>query len=169
MKKTWDTIEKILSLIQVFLGIIIVYININIRYQQLDWIMQSPEYSWSDVSWVGFFKTVQFMLIVGLLFIVGGILLFLSKRTGWISSVAVWITFGFTCLNLLTFNDVTITTLYQNNSDYWIFGSFFSITIISLVILVLKPLRTKYTVDEKTCAYVGGILLFFLANKLLAG
>jgi hypothetical protein len=166
MTKPWKITISTVGAIQIIFGIIIIYFNVKLILHVLELIKDFNDLD-REITGFDVFKRYQFMLVVGLLFIIAGILLILSKKIGWVTSLSVWITFAFSFVSLLFFKDVTTTVLYENNSEYWFYGCMIVVIVASVTILLLKPIREHYRVTSKSWLYVGGILVCFLLHKIL--
>ena len=140
MTKPWKITISIVGVIQIIFGILIIYFNVKLILHVLELI---GDFNDLDREITGFdvFNRYQFMLVVGFMFIIAGLLLILSKNIGWVTSLSVWITFVFSLVSLVTFNDLTTTVLIKNNSDYWFYACMIAIIIASVSLLLLKPIR----------------------------
>lgn len=147
------------------MGILMIYVQTSVWNNQLDKIMEKPDFEKYDVSWSEFFIIHQFILIISLLFIIAGFLLFRYKKAGWYTSIAAWLTFGITSLVILK----PSSTWTMSKSGYWAFGIVSVVTIAVVIILLTKSVREKYSVNKKSWVYLCLILLFFLLNKQLFG
>lgn len=166
MTKPWKITISIVGAIQIIFGILIIYFNVKLILHVLELIKDFNDLD-REITGFDVFNRYQFMLLVGLLFIIAGILLILSKKIGWVTSVSAWITFAFSIASLLRFNDVTTTVLYENNSEYWFYGCMIVVIVASLTILLLKPIREHYLVNSKSWLYAGWVVLSLFLHKLL--
>jgi len=158
---------KITSLIQIVFGILIIYINLKFFKYSLNIVMEYSGLTWNKISMFKLLADYQFMILVGLAFIVSGILMLLSKGLGWAIGIAAWIILVVLGLTLIIFNDVTTTIMYTDNFQYWIFGLMMMVCFVCISILISKPLREKFQIGRKHWFYLGMTLLFFFFNNIL--
>jgi hypothetical protein len=122
-------------------------------------------FEFKEISIIKIIISIQFNILLGLLFIISGILLLLSKRFGWIFSLASWAVLILLAIDLYTYNDVTVTFLNETKSFFWQATLIILIAFSAIILLNLKYFRDKYA-NKKAYNYTILIVSFFILNKL---
>ena len=78
MHKTYNTIEKIISIVSVLLGIFILWMSIHLLLHKLDIVVRSNNNSYSGLSryYYSYLRDFHLVLLLAILGVISGILLF---------------------------------------------------------------------------------------------
>ncbi len=164
MSKNWRETEILIGVLISLLGIFIIwgvyiYTSTYINYFRS---LPNPYYGGNSLAfWSNLLTDQRLEMTLGLSSIIGGILLILSKKTGWF---AVMITnFYF----LTTF--ITGLAQSQQPSDF----TWFVVTIIGCIGLLIalaltsNPFRKKFQIKGKDLLMIIGILMLLFADRYL--
>lgn len=154
MKKTYSIIEKVTSIVLVLSGIFILWLSFDLLFDKLDIVVRSNDNSYYGLShyYYGYFRDFHLVVIFSLLSIVSGILLFKSKKNGWLLSAIVFIGFP---ISILLRNWLNPESDFHNpgNSTIIAIGT----TVLLLFVGVLhfaKPFRKKYNFNSIDVFYI---------------
>lgn len=168
MKTDWEIFEKIISSIQVLLGITIVSVLFWSLYIRIGLILEHSDYTWENVSVLKLIKNHHFFTLLGLMGIFGGINWFKFKTHGWLLSFLFWFLLGFSTSIILWKLKQQEPNVIRADEEYLIY---YSILLISFFLAILLGLRTfwiKYNPTKKTIIIFGLILLTFVIDKIIA-
>ena len=167
MQTDWEIFEKIISVIQILLGITIVSVliwSVNLSVNQF---LDHSDYTWKDISILKLIKNHHFFTLLGLIGITGGIGWFKYKTFGWLLSFIFWFLLGFsTILITLKFKQEEPNVI-RANEEYWIYYSTIFVSFFLAILLVLKTFWNKYNPTKKSLIIFGMILLAFVIDKIV--
>lgn len=167
MKTDWEIFEKIVSVIQILLGITIISVliwSVNISISQ---IFEHSDYTWKDISILKLIKNNHFFTLLGLMGIIGGIGWFKYKTNGWLLSFMFWFLLGLsTTLVALKFK-LQEPNVMRANEEYLIYYSTIFVSFFLAILLVLKTFWNKYNPTKKSSIIFGIILLTFIIDKII--
>ncbi|WP_159021503.1 hypothetical protein [Formosa sp. L2A11] len=154
MRKTYNIIEKTISIVLIVSGIFILWLSLDLLLDKLDIVVRSNDNSYSGLShyYYGYFRDFHLVVIFALLSIISGILLLKSKKNGWLLSAIVFIGFP---ISILLRNWLNPESDFHNpgNSTVIAIGT----TILLLLVGVLhfaKPFKKKYNVNSKDILFI---------------
>jgi len=167
MKTDWEIFEKIISVIQILLGITIISgivwsVNIN-----LNQIFEHFDYSWRDVSVLKLIKNNYYSTLLGLMGIIGGIKWFKYKTSGWILSFMFWFLLGFSTALITWKFKQQEPNVFRANEEYWVYYSTIFISFFLAILLGLKTFWKKYKPKKQSLIIFGVILLTFVIDLIV--
>ena len=156
MPRNYIILEKVIAIILSSWGIISLYFLVNrLKFFFDIGIVQR-------ISLFNLFVTYHLIILLPLMFILGGFLLLFSKKVGWLITLIALL------LNIL-FNFIPAgkgKSLFIGNLTLIIFSSVITILFILIIyFLMLPPFRIKYTPSKKTWWVIGSITFLILLDK----
>ncbi len=154
MNKTYNVIEKVISVILVLFGIFILWLSLDLLLDKLDIVVRSNDNSYSGLShyYYGYLRDFHLVVIFALLSIISGILLLKSKKNGWLLSVIVFIGFP---ISILLRNWLNPESDFHNPGNSTIIT--IGVTVLVLFVGVLhfaKPFKIRYRVNSTDVFYI---------------
>jgi hypothetical protein len=163
MTERFKIAEKLIAAFLIIWGLFLAY---SVGYY-LFYIFKSP-YSTLNLyyrfSWAKTIKNFHIAVLLLLACIIGGVLLIINKKPAWAIAVICLL------LNAILFfipQYKTDKIFGPHTNTFWLNeGLLLIIWVASLYTLLLKPLRVKYGVNNRTYIIVGVITLLFVADKV---
>jgi len=161
MKKGWLILEKAFASIQLLFSILFSYLTYDAIMEEqkfmadenefIDGVKQLPRF---HISFHG--HHIAYLLV--LLFFLGGILLLFNKKTGWLISFSIWLSFFFFLIIFIIFKALPV------GSDRIQAACVFLFVIAMTVFLAMKPILTKYQIHTKHWMGVASITILLLTD-----
>lgn len=164
MKTDWEIFEKIISVLQILLGITIISVliwSVNISTNQ---ILEHSDYTWKDVSVLKLIKNHHFFTLLGLIGIIGGIKWFKYKTYGWLLSFLFWFLLGFSTTLIAWKLKQQEPSVVRADEEYWIYYSTIFVSFFLTILLGLKMFWIKYNPKKKSLIIFGLLLLVFVID-----
>lgn len=130
MPKKFAYAEKLIALFQIAFGLICLYALIYGLYVFIDFARINNRISFKEISIYEIFKNYHLEIILNMVFILGGLLLFLQKKLGWhLTLIATILGLIFSLINIYKF-----IFIFQNSekNKTAIILMIFSLIIISV-------------------------------------
>ncbi len=135
MTKSWNSIEKIIASLQIIFGLLIICLVFYYNIVSINFILNSSNLSWEDLSFYKIFKKFFSAIINPSLFLISGFLLFKSNIKGWVIGLSMWLMLGFDAL-LIILNISPQKHIILKNSEnlffFFYFVSFFNCNSIDV-------------------------------------
>ena len=165
MRKNWRIFEVIISVIQIGLGVLILFVVTTtiIDYYTILW--RNPLMAHKSILEVGFRKN-YILVIVAFISISSGILLIKNSLKGWITSIATWVMSAI----LLIFSFYRI---FQKNPTELNFMSktIMSFTIIAFLIIAIvlshSEFKQKYKPTASSWITIAAIIMAITSAKFI--
>ena len=169
MNPIWYKVNAILKYIFISFGIIIVIFTTNWTYQELklfEKLSEKTELFEHNISFSELFFNNQILITLSLLSLSSGIIFFFRKRVGWIlgSSFLIFLIINLISFTLYGLNDVTTTYLGNKNLIYIILGIGLILSLLFLLIMFNKKVRTLNNINKLSIIYS---LVIILALELI--
>jgi amino acid permease len=165
MKQNWRIFEVIISVIQIGLGVLILFVVTTtiIDYYSILW--RNPLMAHKSILEVGFRKN-YILVIVAFISISSGILLIKNSLKGWITGIAAWVMSAI----LLMFSFYRI---FQKNPADLNFMSkiIMSFTIIAFLIIAIvlchSEFKQKYKPTASSWITIAAIIIAIISAKFI--
>ena len=164
MKQNWRIFEKVLSGVQIVLGLLLLYVVATTITEYYTILWKNPLFNHTSIIEISFKKN-YILFILSLTSICSGLQLINNNQKGWIASIVTWTM----CTILLAFSFYRITKNYPNelNLTSKIVMSFFEITfIIILVALNNSEFRKKYAPTKRSWIIISSAVGILTLAKL---
>jgi len=167
MKTNWEIFEKIMSVIQILLGVTLIYILFSTLYTSTNNFLDHFDYTWKDISIIKLIKNHHFITLLSLIGIIGGIKWFKFKTIGWLLSFIFWFLIGFYMILLTLKFKSEEPNAIRTDEEYLIYYSIILVSFAIAFLLGLKTFWKKYNPDKKSLVITGILLLFFVIDRII--
>lgn len=156
--------EKVLYVAQFLIDSLVIYGNLYFAIP--DYRIDQEVFTSSEALKTVFLK-YHFMLLLGILLVIGAILLWRSKKMGWVISLPSWIIFSIVTIWVTFYKNIYSTELRDPSEFSAVSVIILLICFAPVVFYLSSKFRTKYRINPRDWIFAAGVLCYFIVDLIL--
>jgi len=161
MSKGWNIVEKTIAVLLALASLFVLYNEVSI----VAGILGENSVVKTSATYNQLFKTHHLPIIVSILGLFGGCMMLFNDKKGWMMSLIA--TAMFCILFYLSSRSNSTDKTLPFASFYKSYGITSIICFVLFLLLLWKPLRTKYRPTSKNWMWLAGIVILLIIDKMI--